>query len=154
MTANALTLDSTPAIQTSTVLPDLAQLGLRLGLGGVFWASARTKVDGLMTVSDSTFWLFEEEYALPVISSDIAAYLATYAEHLFPLMLVVGLGSRFAALGLFVMAAVIQLFVYPDALLSTHLGWLAMAGAVMVFGPGRFSLDHLLARRWGRTVQS
>ncbi len=154
MTANALTLDSTPAIQTSTVLPGLAQLGLRLGLGGVFWASARTKVDGLLTVSDSTFWLFEEEYALPVISSDIAAYLATYAEHLFPLMLVVGLGSRFAALGLFVMAAVIQLFVYPDALLSTHLGWLAMAGAVMVFGPGRFSLDHLLARRWGRVVQS
>lgn len=127
-------------------LPDLAKLALRLGLGGIFWSSARTKVDGLLSVSDNTMWLFEEEYRVPLLSPEIAAHLATYGEHIFPIMLALGLGSRFAALALFVMTMVIQLFVYPDALLSTHLGWLALAGAVMVFGPGRLSIDHQIAK--------
>lgn len=134
--------------QGSNSIPSsLVQLALRLGLGGIFWSSARTKVEGLLTVSEDTFWLFEEEYQLPILAPQFAAYVATYAEHLFPIMLVLGLGSRFAALALFAMAAVIQIFVYPNALFSTHLGWMAMAAAVMVFGPGRISIDHLLARR-------
>lgn len=126
------------------LLPSVVQLGLRLGLGGVFWSSARTKVEGVMTISDSTLYLFAEEYRLPLLPPAFAAHLATYAEHLFPLLLAIGLGTRFAALGLFVMTGVIQLFVYPDALVSTHLGWMAMAAAVIVYGPGRFALDGRL----------
>lgn len=124
----------------------LVQLTLRGGLAGIFWSSARTKVDGLLTVSDNTYYLFEEEYRLPFIAPDFAAHLATYAEHLLPVMLVLGLGSRFAALGLFVMTLAIQLFVYPDAFLSTHLGWFALALAIMARGPGRISIDHLISR--------
>jgi putative oxidoreductase len=127
-------------------LRGLVQLALRLGLGGVFWSSARTKVEGLISVSDTTTYLFEEEYRLPLLSPEFAAYLATYAEHLFPLMLLLGLGTRFAGLGLLAMASVIQIFVYPDALLSTHLGWIAMAAAIVIYGPGRYSLDHLIFR--------
>ena len=127
----------------STTPTSLAQLALRVGLGGVFWTSARTKVDGTLSVSDTTLYLFAEEYRLPLIPSDLAAYLATYAEHALPILLLVGLGTRLAGLGFFVMAAVIQLFVYPDAFLSTHLGWLAMASAIIIYGPGRYSLDHI-----------
>lgn len=126
------------------LLPSAVQLGLRLGLGGVFWSSARTKVEGVLTISDSTLYLFAEEYRLPFLPPAFAAHLATYAEHLLPLLLAIGLGTRFAALGLFVMTGVIQLFVYPDALVSTHLGWMAMAAAVIVYGPGRFALDARL----------
>ena len=141
---NALTVRPAVIAGSNEFVPSAVQLALRLGLGGIFWSSARTKVEGLLTVTEDTIWLFEEEYQLPLLAPDFAAHLATYAEHLFPIMLALGLGSRFAALALFVMAGVIQIFVYPDALLSTHLGWMAMAAAVMAFGSGRFSLDHLL----------
>jgi len=125
---------------------DLSLLALRLGLAGVFWASARTKVTEGLTISDSTYYLFEEEYQLPLISSDLAVPLATYAEHLLPVLLLLGLATRASALGLFIMSLVIQVFVYPAAFMSTHLGWFAMAIAVMGFGPGRLSLDHLIFR--------
>lgn len=126
------------------ITASIIQLVLRVGLGGIFWVSARTKVDGLLTLSDSTIFLFEEEYAVPLLAPDTAAYLATYSEHLFPIMLLIGLGTRFAAFSLFFMTLVIQLFVYPDAFLSPHLGWMAMSAAVMAYGPGAFSLDHVL----------
>jgi len=126
---------------------DLSQLLLRLGLAGVFWASARTKVSSGLTVSDTTYYLFEEEYQLPFLSAEIAAPLATYAEHLLPVLLLLGLATRMAAFGLFVMALVIQLFVYPSAFLSTHLGWFATAIAIMGYGPGRWSLDHVVKSR-------
>lgn len=132
--------------RVSGSLPSLVQLALRLGLGGVFWSSARTKVDGVIAVSENTTFLFEEEYRLPLLSPEFAAHLTTYAEHLFPLMLLLGFGSRIAGLGLLAMASVIQIFVYPDALLSTHLGWIAMAAAIVIYGPGRYSLDHLIFR--------
>lgn len=134
------TVTPPPALRAVT------QLALRAGLAGVFWTSARTKVDGLLSVSDTTYLLFEDDYRLPIIAPDVAAPLATYAEHLFPILLVLGLASRLSALGLIIMTAVIQLFVYPDALISTHLGWLAMGLAIVVYGPGRLSLDHILFR--------
>lgn len=134
-------------LRASRPVDSVVQLGLRLGLAGVFWASARTKVEGLLAVSDNTAFLFAEEYRLPLIDPVVAAHLATYAEHAFALLLALGLASRPAALGLFVMAAVIQIFVYPDALMSTHLGWLAMAAAIVLRGPGRFSLDAWIAGR-------
>lgn len=128
---------------------DLVQLALRGGLAGIFWSSARTKVDGLLTISDNTYYLFEEEYRLPFIAPDIAAHLATYTEHLLPVLLVLGLGSRLAALGLLIMTLTIQLFVYPDAFLSTHFGWFALALAIMGRGPGRISIDHLIRGKLG-----
>ena len=140
-THNALTA----AIAVLDKIPtDLVQLALRGGLAGIFWSSARTKVDGLLSISEDTYFLFEEEYRLPLFNPEAAAQIATYAEHLLPLMLVLGIGSRFAALGLFVMTLTIQLFVYPDAFLSTHFGWFALALAVIARGPGRVSIDHLI----------
>ncbi len=131
----------------SRVPPSLVQLLLRFGLAGIFWSSARTKVEGLLTISDNTYFLFEEEYRLPLLSPQLAAQLGTYAEHLFPILLVLGLATRLSALALFGMTLVIQLFVYPDALVATHLGWFAMALAVATGGPGKISLDQLLFRK-------
>ncbi len=134
--------------QLPAAVPSSAvQLVLRLGLAGIFWSSGRTKVEGLLTISDNTYYLFDEEYALPLIPSHLAAHLGTYAEHLFPILLVLGVATRFSALALFGMTMVIQVFVYPDALVSTHLGWFALALAVAANGPGKFSMDHLLFRQ-------
>lgn len=138
-------LVAVPTAILSHIPRDLVQLALRGGLAGIFWSSARTKVEGLLTLSENTFYLFEEDYRLPLLDPEFAAYLATYAEHMLPLLLLLGLGTRFAAFGLFIMTLTIQIFVYPDAFLSTHFGWFAMALAVMAYGPGRLSIDHLLA---------
>lgn len=132
------------------VPPSVTQLLLRWGLAGVFWTSARTKVEGAITVSDSTKFLFAEEYRLPLLNPDLAAYLATYAEHAFALSLFVGLATRLSALGIIIMTLVIQFLVYPDAFVGVHLGWLAMGLAILVKGPGGLSLDHLL---WARLVR-
>lgn len=121
---------------------DPVALMLRLFPAAVFWQSGRTKVDGL-TIRDSTWFLFEHEYALPLIPSDWAAVMATVAEHLLPVLLVLGLMTRLSAMGLVAMTAVIQIFVYPGAWV-THGLWAATLLAVAVHGPGRWSLDHLL----------
>jgi putative oxidoreductase len=118
----------------------------RIAMGSTFWLSARTKVDGLLTLKDSTFFLFENEYALPVLPVNVAAYLATYSEHLFALMLFVGLGSRLGAAGMLGITAVIQLLVYPSAW-PTHLGWAVLLLVIIVQGPGKLSLDHVLFGR-------
>jgi putative oxidoreductase len=122
---------------------DLVALGLRIFPAMVFWLSGRTKVEGLFTIKDSTWFLFQEEFALPLIPSDLAAVLATTAEHALPVLLIIGLFTRFAALGLLTMTAVIQIFVYPDAWV-THGLWGAALLALIARGPGRLSLDHLL----------
>lgn len=100
----------------SVLLPDaLLLLIARLGIAAVFFLSGRTKVEGLLTLTDSTYALFESEYALPLIPPNVAAVAATWSEHLFPVLLVLGLGTRISALALLVMTATIQIFVYPDA---------------------------------------
>lgn len=108
----------------------------------VFWQSGRTKVDGV-TIKDSTWFLFENEYALPLIPSDLAAVMATLAEHVLPVLMILGLCTRLSALGLLAMTAVIQIFVYPGAWV-THGLWAAALLAVAARGPGRWSLDHRL----------
>jgi len=115
----------------------------RFAVAAVFFLSGRTKVDGLLTITDSTYELFRTEYALPVLDPVVAAHLATYSEHLFPALLVAGLFTRPAALALLGMTCVIQLFVYPDAW-STHLGWAALLLPLIALGGGRWSLDRLL----------
>ena len=121
---------------------DLVALGLRVFPAMVFWQSGRTKVEGF-TIKDSTWFLFEHEYALPLIPHGVAAVLATAAEHLFPALLILGLFTRFSALALLAMTLVIQIFVYPGAWV-THGLWGACLLAVLAWGPGRWSLDHLL----------
>lgn len=120
----------------------LAAFCLRLFPASVFFASGRSKVEGL-SIADSTWFLFEHEYALPLIPSDLAAVGATLAEHILPILLVLGLGTRFAALGVLAMTAVIQIFVYPSAW-QTHGLWGACMLALISQGPGRWSLDHVL----------
>jgi len=122
---------------------DLIALAARWGIAGTFWLSGRTKVEGWLTISDNAVALFADEYRLPLLAPALAAHLAAYAEHLFPVLLALGLATRAAALALLAMTAVIQLFVYPDAW-PTHLVWatglLYLAGR----GPGRLSLDRAL----------
>ena len=126
---------------------DVIALAARAGIAGVFWLSGRTKVDGWLTVSDSAVALFADEYRLPLIDPALAAHLATFAEHFFPVLLVVGLASRFAAASLLVMTLVIQIFVYPDAW-PTHGTWAACLLLVLARGPGVLSADHLITRRF------
>ena len=121
---------------------DFVMLMLRVFPALVFWQSGRTKVEGF-SIKPSTWFLFEQEYALPIIPSDVAAVMATVAEHLLPALLVLGLMTRLSALGLLAMTAVIQVFVYPDAWI-THGLWAAPLLAVAARGPGRWSLDHRL----------
>lgn len=127
----------------------LMLLAVRIALGGVFWRSARTKVEEgtTLTISETTYFLFQEEYAGVPLPPEFAAPLAFYAEHLFPALLFVGLLSRVSAVALLVMTLVIQVFVYPDAWWPVHSLWVAMAAVIIVRGPGIFSLDHLLAGR-------
>jgi putative oxidoreductase len=127
----------------SRVPESLFLLVCRFGIGAIFFLSGRTKVDGILTLKDSTYSLFEYEYALPLIPSDIAAHLATYAEHAFPILLALGLFTRLGALGLLGMTATIQIFVYPDAW-PTHLSWAAILLPIIARGPGALSLDRLL----------
>lgn len=118
----------------------------RFAAASVFWRSGQTKVEGFFTVKDNTFFLFREEYNVPLLSPDAAAYITTIAEHVFPLLLVIGLASRLSALGLLCMTAVIQLFVYPDGW-PAHILWAASLLLIITRGPGAMSLDHLV---WGR----
>lgn len=121
-------------------------LGARLAIAAIFFQSGRTKVEGLLTLKDSTYLLFAEEYRVPLLPSDLAAHLATYAEHALPILLVLGLGTRAAACGLLMMTAVIQTFVYPDAW-PTHLSWATLLVYLIARGGGRLALDRLLGLR-------
>ena len=121
---------------------DLIALAARVFPAVVFWQSARTKVEGF-SIRDQTYFLFENVYALPVIPPAWAAVIATIAEHVLPVLLILGLMSRISALGLLVMTAVIQIFVFPGAWV-THGLWAVALLVVLAQGPGRLSLDHAL----------
>ena len=128
----------------SRMLPaSLLLLTARLGAAGIFFYSGRTKVEGLITVTPTTFGLFETEYALPLISAETAAYAATWSEHLFPILLAFGLATRLSAGALLAMTLVIQLFVYPDAW-PTHLSWTGLLLPLVAYGGGLWSLDRVL----------
>ena len=134
----------------SSRLPEgLALLVNRVALAGIFWRSGRTKVvEGTaLEISDTTYFLFEHEYTGLPLPVDLAVPLATYAEHLFPILLVLGLFTRCAALSLLAMTLAIQFFVYPEAWWATHLLWVALAAILVSRGGGIFSLDALLASR-------
>lgn len=129
---------------------------MRVVLAGIFWRSGQTKiVEGTwFTISENTFFLFQDEYGGVPLPSDLAAVMATVSEHLFPILLVIGLFTRLSALALLGMTMVIQVFVYPDAWWQVHSLWAAMTLVLIVRGGGWLSLDVLLARtaRSGRAV--
>jgi putative oxidoreductase len=125
----------------------LIALIARVSPAAVFWMSGETKVEG-WHVKDSAIALFRDEYALPLIDPFIAAHISAFAEHVFPIFLILGLASRLAALALLGMTAVIEIFVYPDAW-PTHGVWATCFLIVIARGPGIFSLDHLIARHFG-----
>ena len=131
----------------------LWELALRVGIAMVFFRSGETKVasggwwdvGSWWSITDTTVLLFREEYKIPVLPPEVAAYLATTAEHVAPVLLVLGLGSRLSAAALLGMTIVIQIFVYPSHW-HEHLLWAVPLAYVLVRGPGRLSIDHLIRR--------
>jgi len=130
----------------------------RFSIAAVFWKSGQTKVEGLAIdlidgtfqlgwprLADSTIPLFQSEYHVPLLSPEIAAHLAAFAEHFLPVLILIGFATRFSALALLGMTLVIEVFVYPDAY-PTHGTWAAVLLYLMATGPGRLSIDHLIAR--------
>src|SRR5476649_2175756 len=142
--------EASPSIATATasalwsrLLPDsLLLLIARAGIAAVFFLSGRSKVAGLLTIKPSTYQLFQSEYALPLLAPELAAHLATYAEHFFPLLLALGWFTRPAAAALLGMTAVIEIFVYPEAW-PTHLLWAGLLLSLIAHGGGAWSLDAL-----------
>lgn len=131
-------------LATRLISDSLLALVARVAIASIFFLSGRTKVTGLLDIKDSTYILFQEEYRLPLVPPELAAHLATYAEHFFPLLLILGLFTRGAALALLGMTAVIEIFVYPDAW-PTHLSWAGLLLLLVSRGGGAWSLD----RRFG-----
>lgn len=132
------------------------QLALRVALAVPFWRSGLTKWSGFGQLSDSTVYLFTEEFRLRLFGQsyafpmpELTAFVAGTAEIVLPILLVAGLGTRFAAFGLLVMTGIIQVTV-PHGWANFHLPWAAMALAIMTYGPGRLSLDHAIGRAVGR----
>ena len=141
-------------------IPDslIALIG-RFSVAAIFWKSGQTKVQnfaidivageftiGWPRLSDSVVDLFRDEYRLPLIPPEWAAVMAAFAEHVFPVLLLIGLATRFSALALFFMTLVIQVFVYPDAY-PTHGVWMTVLLLLVARGGGAVSLDHWLGRR-------
>jgi putative oxidoreductase len=122
-------------------------LAARVFPAAVFWQSGQTKIEG-WHLSDSAIALFQDEYKLPLVDPTAAAYAAAFAEHFFPILLVLGLASRFAAFSLLVMTSIIEIFVYPDAW-PTHGVWATCFLLVITRGPGLISIDHFIAKHFG-----
>ena len=122
-------------------------LAARVFPAAVFWQSGQTKIEG-WHLSDSAIALFQDEYKLPLVDPTAAAYAAAFAEHFFPILLVLGLASRFAAFSLLIMTSIIEIFVYPDAW-PTHGVWATCFLLVITRGPGLISLDHFIAKHFG-----
>ena len=151
------------------------QVLARITLAGIFWRSFMTKIEtvNVFTYTDyindfaierarmklpeiplemkpGTYALFRDEYALPLIPSDVAAWMATLAEFTLPILLVLGILTRLSALALLGMTLVIQLFVYPDAWWGAHALWAVIALYIASYGPGRLSVDHWADRFFAR----
>jgi putative oxidoreductase len=121
----------------------IPQVIFRLAMANIFWRSGQTKLANW----DLTIQLFRDEYMVPILPPEIAAYLATTVEHVTPVMLVLGLGARLGAAAMLAMTLVIQLFVYPQSY-PDHLLWAGPLLFLVMKGPGVLSIDHILRRRF------
>ena len=134
-------------VNALTFLAPVADLVVRLWVANVFWKSGLTKIQSI----DTTILLFTYEYEVPVLPPEVAAYLATFSELGFAALLAFGLAGRFSALALFILNAV-AVISYPglnDAGLIQHQLWGLLLLVSLTHGPGKLSLDHLIARRFG-----
>ena len=147
----------------------LVALALRLIMARVFFLDGQTRIDGIrlplnmpdllnldllrgfdfsvvlpMSVRPETFTAFLSQYPALPLPPALAAYVVSYAEFVLPIMLVLGLGTRFAALGLLIMTAMIQVYVMPQALWSVHIYWAAMLTVLLSLGAGQISIDHII----------
>jgi putative oxidoreductase len=143
----------------------LVLLLARLAVAHAFWVSGQTKVSGPVVplnlgfadlsftlptgIKPATYYLFATEYAGVPLPPALGAVLSSVAETLLPIALVLGLATRFAALGLLVMTLVIQVFVFPDAWWTVHVYWTTLLVLLMARGAGAISIDRLIARRYG-----
>jgi putative oxidoreductase len=135
--------DRATALARRLLPPAVLLLVARLGVAAIFFLSGRTKVTGLLHITESAYYLFETDYRLPLIPPHVAAHVAAYSEHLFPILLVFGLGTRVSALALLGMTTVIEVFVYPAAW-PTHLSWAGLLLPLIAQGGGAWSLDRAL----------
>jgi putative oxidoreductase len=137
-------------------IADLAQTALRFALAVPFFKSGLTKWDGFLQLSDGADSLFSDEFRLHLFGAEIPypfphqmAFASGCMEILLPILLVLGLGTRLAALGLLGMTAIIQLTV-PDGWANFHLIWAASALALLAYGAGPISLDAMIGRLWNK----
>ncbi|WP_033924703.1 DoxX family protein [Sphingomonas sp. 35-24ZXX] len=139
------------ALLETRLFEGFALFVVRLALAAQFWRSARTKVEdgSWLTINPITYDLFRDEYHMPF--PEITGTIATYAEHILPILVMLGLATRFGAAGLFVMTSVIQLFVYPDAFWTPHVMWFGLALILVARGGGMFALDRLFDARFARS---
>ena len=147
-------VDRIERILRAVALPSLVQLVLRFALAVPFWKSGILKWDGFLRLSDTAVTLFTDEFMLhlpggpyPFPAPAVMAFLSGCAEVTFPVLLVLGLATRFAALGLLFMTLIVELTV-PDGW-PVHITWAAMALALIAYGPGRLSLDAAIRRVLG-----
>jgi putative oxidoreductase len=138
----------------------LVALALRLVMARLFFLDGQTRVAGPrfplsvydfdfsvvlpLQVKVETFGAFLTQYAALPVPPVLGAYLVSYAEFILPIMLVLGLGTRFAALGLLIMTALIQIYVMPQALWSVHVYWAAILMVLLSLGAGQISVDHII----------
>ncbi len=146
-----LLLDKANHLVQSIAAPSIVQLVLRIALAVPFWRSGILKWGGFLRLNDTAVTLFSDEFMLHLPGGPyhfpaptVMAFLSGCGEITFPILLVLGLGTRFAALGLLFMTLIVELTV-PDGW-PIHLTWAAMALGIMAHGAGRISLDHLLGR--------
>lgn len=140
--------DRITGLLSGSIFEGLALLFARVALAAQFWRSGRTKVEegSWLEISEVQYLIFENEFSGLPLSPDIAVPMTVYAEFLLPILLFVGLASRFAAAGLLVMTLVIQFFVFPDAWWAVHVMWTALAAIVIARGGGIFSIDQLMGK--------
>jgi putative oxidoreductase len=145
----ALLADRASRLSQAVALPSFVQLVMRLALAVPFWRSGVLKWSGFGKLSDTAVTLFTDEFMLHLPGGpyhfpapSVMAFLSGTGEILFPVLLVLGLGTRFAALGLLTMTLIVELTV-PDGW-QIHLTWAAIALGLMTWGPGRISMDHLV----------
>jgi putative oxidoreductase len=142
-------------MMSGAVPEGIALLFPRVALAGIFWRSARTKVEegSFLTIKDTTFFQFSDApfNQVPILNGELGAYVTTYMEHFLPILLLFGIATRFGALGILGMTLVIQIFVFPEMIIwwQTHIIWVAMALVLIVRGGGIFSLDRLIGHRLG-----
>jgi putative oxidoreductase len=144
-----LLVDRASLVVRVVAQPSLVQLIMRLALAVPFWRSGILKWDGFLQLSDTAVTLFTDEFMLhlpggpyPFPAPTLMAFLSGSGEIIFPILLTLGLATRFAASGLLCMTVIVELTV-PDGW-PVHITWAAMALGIMAWGPGRFSIDYLL----------